>query len=115
MELRKSICDAVDVLTTAFKYKMEEGEREKLIMAWHLGLDDIEDHVIVKETPNVIKNNKFMPVPYDFRGECIKPPPLELYTHKEIENTKTPEEIELTSKARKSFFDKFAEKGPEDE
>ena len=106
MELRKSVCDAVDILTTNFKYKLDDKEREKLVMCWHLGLDDIKDNVITKAVPEIIKTCKFMPVPSEFREECIKPPPLELYKREEIEHIQTPEEIEATEKARQRFFDK---------
>lgn len=67
MELRKSICEAIEMLMQNFKYILDKKEKKLLVAAWHLGLDDIADDRIVFATQLAIKNLKWFPVPSEIR------------------------------------------------
>lgn len=72
MELRKSICDCLDILIGVYKPNMTEDVKKGFVTGWHIGLEDIPDKKILKFMKKVIKENKFMPTPADFIDVCGK-------------------------------------------
>ena len=72
MELRESVCNLVDFFIVVYKYPVDEKKKEKLVLAWHMGLEDISDDRIAKAIKKVIKENKYMPTPADFISSCGK-------------------------------------------